>query len=157
MPIRKNSRKKETSAEILNHSSPSSSPIRSERRSFKGFHTSITSTFTDPSSIRIDCCSISCCGIFQHDYNRYLLLNRRPPTWKNRFIQYVLIPFLIFCAAGTAAVFIPNPGVNQAVCTGLLMVALFWVVGGCFQSTQKKSYIEKGDAEKNKIWLHPCA
>lgn len=143
MPIRKNSRKKETSAEILNHSSPSSSPIRSERRSFKGFHTSITSTFTDPSSIRIDCCSISCCGIFQHDYNRYLLLNRRPPTWKNRFIQYVLIPFLIFCAAGTAAVFIPNPGVNQAVCTGLLMVALFWVVGGCFQSTQKRATLRK--------------
>lgn len=139
MPFNQKSRKKEP----LNHSSPKSSSKRIGRRSFKGFHTSITSIFTDPSSIRIDCCSISCCGIFQHDYNRYLLLNKRPPTWKNRFTQYVLIPFFIFCAAGAAAVFIVDSGVNQAVCTGLLIVAIFWVVGGCLQSTQKRATLRK--------------
>eukprot|EP00551_Chaetoceros_affinis_P010536 CAMPEP_0203668176 /NCGR_PEP_ID=MMETSP0090-20130426/4871_1 /ASSEMBLY_ACC=CAM_ASM_001088 /TAXON_ID=426623 /ORGANISM="Chaetoceros affinis, Strain CCMP159" /LENGTH=137 /DNA_ID=CAMNT_0050532543 /DNA_START=138 /DNA_END=547 /DNA_ORIENTATION=+ len=67
---------------------------------YKGFNTSITHIFTDPQSSRIDCCSLACCGLLQSDYNRYILHNRRPPTFRNRFVQYILIPIVFFCIAG---------------------------------------------------------
>jgi len=146
------SRKKEDAAEKLHHSSPNSSQRRSERneRSFKGFHTSITSIFKDQSSTRVDCCSISCCGIFQYDYNRYLLHNARPPTWKNRFIQHVCIPIVIFCLAGAAAVHISDPTINTILCTTLLFISIFWIIGGCLQSTYKRVSLRRAFLKKKR-------
>ncbi len=106
---------------------------------YKGFHTSITSIFANPRLARVDCCAISCCGVFQSDYNRYVLFGKRPPTFKNRFVQHFFIPLFFFCAAGYAAVFIKDRNINQFVSTALLFLSIFWVIGGCMQGTQKRS------------------
>lgn len=106
---------------------------------YKGFNSSITSIFEDSSSARIDCCSISCCGILQYDYNRYVLHHKRPATFKNSFFQHIAVPLVFFASAGYAAVYIPNRAVNQIVCTALLFMSLFWIVGGCLQSTHKRA------------------
>ncbi len=106
---------------------------------YKGLHTSINSTFTDPDSIRVDCCALSCCGILQSDYNRFVLHRKLPSTWKNRFVQHILIPIVFFFSAGYAAVFIPNQEANQIVCTTLLFISICWVIAGCMQSTHKRA------------------
>lgn len=115
----------------------------SVRTTYKGFHTSITAIFSDPSSVRTDCCSVSCCGILQSDYNRYLLHHKRPPTWKNRFTQFILIPLLFFASAGYAAVYVRNPIVNQVLSTALLFLTIFWIIGSCLYSTHKRARLRK--------------
>ena len=110
---------------------------------YKGFHTSINDTFVDPDSIRADCCALSCCGILQSDYNRYILHRKLPSTWKNRFVQHILIPLVIFFCAGYASVFIPNQQVNQVACTTLLFLCIFWIIGGCMQATHKRALTRK--------------
>mmetsp|Transcript_4793 Transcript_4793/g.6716 ORF Transcript_4793/g.6716 Transcript_4793/m.6716 type:complete len:861 (+) Transcript_4793:508-3090(+) len=131
----------------LNHNShASASGLKSESHasaSYKGFSTSITSIFSSPSNARVDCCALSCCGMFQSDYNRYVLLGKRPPTFKNRFLQYIGIPLAMFFVAGAAAVFIPYANVNQFTCTTLLFLCLFWIIGGCLQTTYKNSLTRK--------------
>lgn len=153
MPLFRKAKQGSSSAPIIDRSSIS--PVEETRsslptvnnnnaaRTYKGFHTSITAIFTDPSSVRTDCCSISCCGILQSDYNRYLLHNKRPPTWKNRFTQFLLIPLLFFASAGYAAVYVRNPIANQVISTALLFITIFWIIGGCLYSTHKRALLRK--------------
>jgi hypothetical protein len=39
----------------------------------RGFTTSIHDLYRDPDMERIDCCAMTCCGILQHDRDRYLI------------------------------------------------------------------------------------
>jgi hypothetical protein len=39
----------------------------------RGFSTSIYDLFTSPETERVDCCAMTCCGLMQHDRDRYLL------------------------------------------------------------------------------------
>mmetsp|Transcript_15583 Transcript_15583/g.29395 ORF Transcript_15583/g.29395 Transcript_15583/m.29395 type:complete len:743 (-) Transcript_15583:35-2263(-) len=163
MPLLRKSNQGSPAAPIIDRSTVSTVETRSSLPAgnnddvitYKGFHTSITAIFTDPSSLRTDCCSISCCGILQSDYNRYLLHQKRPPTWKNRFTQFILIPLLFFALAGYAAVYIRNPVVNQVVSTSLLFITIFWIFGSFLYSTHKRAMLRKDILRAVKYGLNP--
>jgi len=106
---------------------------------YKGFNTSITHMFTNHNTARSDCCSLACCGMLQSDYNRYILYNRRPPTFRNRFIQYILIPLILFCLAGYSAVMIEDVNLNQVAVWFCLTLTVGWILGGCLRSNQVRS------------------
>jgi RsiW-degrading membrane proteinase PrsW (M82 family) len=46
---------------------------------------------------------------------------------------------VFFFSAGYAAVFIPQPKVNQIACTSLLFMSVCWIIGGCMQATHKRA------------------
>lgn len=114
---------------------------------YKGFNTSITHIFTDPSSSRVDCCSLFCCGILQSDYNRYIIHNRRPPTFTYRFVMYILVPVALFCIAGYAAVMVGDPMWRELIVWTLLGFMIAWILGGCFRTTYKH-----GVARRDLLW-----
>lgn len=103
-----------------------------------GFRTSFSSIFQSPTFYRVDCCSLTCFGILQSDYNRYLLRKQIPPTFMNRIVQYLLIPLVLFCLAGYAAVMIVDPLHNEMISSCLLFMSIFWVIGSCLSSTHKR-------------------
>ena len=106
---------------------------------YKGLSTSITHIFTSPANTRVDCCALSCCGILQSDYNRYIILGKKAPTFKYRCLQHVLIPTMIFCIAGYCSVRIGNAFVAEVVCTALLFFCFAWIFLSCWRSTMKRS------------------
>lgn len=116
--------------------------------SHKGFRTSFASIFQNPTFHRVDCCSLTCFGILQSDYNRYLLRKQIPPTFMNRIVQYLLIPLVLFCLAGYAAVTIVDPGYNEMISTCLLLMSVFWVIGSCLSSTHRRVQIRREILEK---------
>ena len=126
-----------------NHIPESNEMNPSPPKAHNGFHTSIDSAFTSVESTRVDCCALSCCGIFQSDYNRFLLHKRRPPTFLNRLCQHGVIPLVFFWAAGYAAVFIENKQTRTFVCTALLSITVFWIVGSCLQSTYRRNKMRR--------------
>jgi len=115
---------------------------------YKGLSTSITHMFADPATARIDCCAIACGGILQSDYNRYILLGKRPPTFKHRLLQHLLVPLSFFTTAGYCAVTIQDHNINQLFCTFFIFLCLGWVVGGCFRSGYKRCYFRRALLKK---------
>lgn len=109
------------SSSSANNTSNNSAP------KYKGFNTSITHIFHSPPSSQIDCCSLACCGILQSDYNKYILHNRRPPTFRNRCFMYILIPIFIFCTAGYAAVMIKDNALREVLVWTMLGLIVAWV------------------------------
>ena len=124
------------------NNSTKNSNVRNETR-YKGFSTSITHIFQNPENARVDCCSLVCCGLLQSDYNRYILHNRRPPTFTNRFIMYILIPIGFFSMAGYAAVEVHNRPLKEVLVYMWLSVLVGWVLGGCFRTTYKHSLVRR--------------
>lgn len=106
---------------------------------YKGLSSSITHIFTSSANARIDCCALSCCGILQSDYNRYIILGKKAPTFKYRCLHHVLVPLIIFCTAGFCSVRIRNIFVAEVVCTALLFFCFAWIILGCWRSTMKRS------------------
>ncbi len=110
---------------------------------YKGFNTSITHILHKPESSRSDCCSIACCGLLQSDYNRYILHNRRPPTFRNRLIQYILIPLAFFCFAGYVSVSNIDANVKELFTWMFATMTVAWIFGGCLRSTYKHGIVRR--------------
>jgi len=115
---------------------------------YKGLSTSITHMFADPATARIDCCAITCCGILQSDYNRYILLGKRPPTFKHRVLQHLLVPISFFTVAGFCAVTIQDRNINQLFSTFFIFLCLALIVGGCFRSGYKRCFFRRALLKK---------
>jgi len=49
----------------------------------------------------------------------------------------------MFFSAGAAAVFISNPVINTVACTLLLFLSIFWIMGGCLQSTHQRATLRR--------------
>jgi len=115
---------------------------------YKGLSTSITHMFADPATQRSDCCSIACGGILQSDYNRYILLGKRPPSFKQRLLQHVLVPLSFFSTAGFCAITIQDRNLNQLLCTAFVFLCVGWTIGGCMRSGYKRCFFRRALLKK---------
>jgi hypothetical protein len=110
---------------------------------YKGFNTSITHFCFHDESSRVDCCSLVCCGLLQSDYNQYILHNKRPPTFTNRFIMHILVPIVFFCLAGYAAVMVQDENLKQIIVWMMLTIMIGWIFGGVFKSNYKQGIVRR--------------
>jgi hypothetical protein len=110
---------------------------------YKGLNTSVSHIFRNPDKSRVDCCSIACCGILQSDYNRYILTGIKPPSFKTRLSNHILLPISIFIVAGYCAVTIRDVNLNQLVSTALVVFIIGYITYGCMRSSYKRSLVRK--------------
>lgn len=62
--------------------------IHSSQEDYRGFHTSIYDVYSSPDNERVDCCAMTCCGILQHDRDRYLIQGKKCIYSTQRAVQY---------------------------------------------------------------------
>jgi hypothetical protein len=110
---------------------------------YRGFSTSINDMFVEQQHERIDCCAITCCGILQHDRDRFLLTGIKPPSLLKRFFVHFIIPFTIFFAAGIGALRIQDVVTNEIVSTSLLLFFLLYILLQCAKGRSKRIDIRK--------------
>lgn len=110
---------------------------------FRGFSTSISDLFADAQHERVDCCAITCCGILQHDRDRFLVTGVPPPRLSKRLVLHLVIPCILFVAAGLAAMRIPNQLVNQVASTGLVLLLVFYFCLQCGKGRAKRMEVRK--------------
>jgi len=87
---------------------------------YKGFSTSMSTLFHDSR----DCCSIVYCGIFQWDYNYYLLKQKRPRTVGHILCIFIYIPACILFTAVACHIFLDDDKDKQALATYILLNVL---------------------------------
>ena len=95
------------------------------------------------SNIRTDICSLSCFGIFQSDYTRYLFTRVRPPTLYKRSCLHVVTPLALFVLAGWCSGHIRNSYVNSMVCTGLVYCVILWMITACYRGRKKRVMVRE--------------
>ena len=110
---------------------------------YRGFSTSINDLFVESQYERSDCCAITCCGILQHDRDRFLLTGIQPPSLLKRFLVHVVIPGSIFLAAGIGAMRIPDVVANEIISTSLLLAFVFYLLLQCSKGRAKRMDIRK--------------
>eukprot|EP00566_Odontella_aurita_P002704 CAMPEP_0113532418 /NCGR_PEP_ID=MMETSP0015_2-20120614/4049_1 /TAXON_ID=2838 /ORGANISM="Odontella" /LENGTH=901 /DNA_ID=CAMNT_0000431379 /DNA_START=39 /DNA_END=2744 /DNA_ORIENTATION=- /assembly_acc=CAM_ASM_000160 len=118
-------------------------PVYRPGRPYKGFSTSISSSFISPSTVRSDCCSMACFGVLQADRTRYLLTGTPPPSPLRRVLIHVLIPLGLFLVAGWCAVHIRDAVINQFLCTFLILVMFGYILTGCMRGTVKRIQVRE--------------
>ena len=111
------------------------------KRPYKGFSTSIASSFVDPKQARVDCCALTCCGVLLSDQARYLIMGIQPPTLWKRMVVHVFFPLSIFLLAGYAALTIPDSYTNNLMTALVLALLLIYTVGACLRGRQKRAGI----------------
>jgi hypothetical protein len=114
---------------------------------YRGFSTSINDLFIDENQERVDCCSVTCCGILQHDRDRFLLTGIPPPSPCKRIIMHVAMPVTIFLAAGIGAMRIQDVLLNQIWSTGLILLLVLYF---CVQVS--KGRIKRIDIRKDLLY-----
>jgi hypothetical protein len=114
---------------------------------YRGFSTSINDLFIDENHERVDCCSVACCGILQHDRDRFLLTGIPPPSPCKRIIMHVAMPVTIFLAAGIGAMRIQDVLLNQIWSTGLILLLILYF---CVQVS--KGRIKRIDIRKDLLY-----
>ena len=72
-----------------------------------------------------------------------MLHNRRPPTFRNRFVQYVMIPLAFFCLAGYTSVNVNDRKMKELLTWMFLSMMIGWILGGCFRSTYKRGLVRR--------------
>jgi RsiW-degrading membrane proteinase PrsW (M82 family) len=110
---------------------------------FRGFSTSINDMFTNPENERVDCCALACCGILQHDRDRYLITGTEPPSCFRRFWLHIMLPCWIFGIAMFCAVNIPDPWLNEVLSTGFVFSLIGYFILQCLKGTWKKRELRK--------------
>jgi len=115
---------------------------------YKGFSSSISHIFADPATARSDCCAIACCGVLQSDYNRYILHGKRPPSFKQRCLQHILVPLSVFMSAGYIAVTVNDKTLNQVLACVLMFFCISWTFFGCVRSSYKKCMFRRALLKK---------
>jgi len=94
----------------------------SDHASHRGFSTSIGAMFSNVEEERVDCCALTCCGMFQSDRDRYLLTGVTPPSPLKRIFVHLMLPLFILFLAGFAASHIPDMVLNESICFCLLFL-----------------------------------
>ena len=110
---------------------------------YRGFGTSINDMFTEIHNERIDCCSITLCGILQNDRDRYLMNQISPPSIFKRFLVHFMIPFCIFCAAGLGAMQISDVVLNEIVSVILIVLFIGYLLLQCSKGRYKRIDVRK--------------
>jgi hypothetical protein len=118
-------------------------PVVSTSIEYRGFATSINDMFVDSQHERSDCCAITCCGILQHDRDRFLLTGIKPPSLLKRFFVHVIIPLTIFFAAGIGAMRIQDVAANEIISTSLFLLFLLYILLQCSKGRAKRVDIRK--------------
>lgn len=99
--------------------------------------------FTDPNHERVDCCAMTCCGIFQSDRDRYLLQGVAPPSPFKRVWVHAVIPILMFLMAGYVALNIPSKLWNSILVLAFLVALVLSIVMQCSKGRHKRMDIRK--------------
>lgn len=121
----------------------SNSSKKKATNEYRGFSTSISDIFAEPDNERIDCCSVTCCGILQTDRDRFLLQGVPPPPPIKRCTVHLMLPITIFLTAGLAAMHVRNPTLNQAASTALILALVGYFVLQCAKGRSKRIEIRK--------------
>ena len=87
---------------------------------------------------RTDLCSLTCFGILQSDYTRYLFTHTRPPSLCKRMCLHLLTPLSLFILAGWCSGNIRNQNVNSVVCTALVYCIFVWIATACCRGRKKR-------------------
>ncbi|CAB9527514.1 tRNA methyltransferase 11 homolog (Saccharomyces cerevisiae) [Seminavis robusta] len=125
----------------LQQSSPRKAP------NYRGFSTSIGDMFLHPHQERVDCCAMTCCGIFQSDRDRYLLQGVMPPSpWKRVWVHFCL-PCFLFLMAGYASLHIPHKMMNEFFVLLFLLLLLVGIMSQC-----QKGRVKRMDIRKDVLW-----
>jgi RsiW-degrading membrane proteinase PrsW (M82 family) len=114
----------------------------------RGFSTSIADMFAEPDNERIDCCSVTCCGILQTDRDRFLLQGVPPPPPIKRCTVHFMLPVTIFLTAGLAAMHVRDPTLNQVASTALVLALVGYFVLQCAKGRSKRI-----DIRKDLLWF----
>ena len=134
--------------QVLNyHSFPAENPTSESNhlpsRNYRGFSSSINDMFVYPEHERVDCCAIACCGVLQADRDRYLLLGIKPPSCFRRLWYHIMLPILIFLAAGFCAIRIKDVYLNSFTSTSLLLTLVAYLIIQCFKGMWKRRHVRK--------------
>jgi len=105
-----------------------------------GFSTSISHLFVSPEHRVVDCCSLFCCGILQHEYNRHFLTAGRfkPKNFSQRFLWYIFIPVFAFGLASYFAVHFQDASFSPVVSTLLVLFSFGWIVYLSLKSSMRR-------------------
>ena len=95
------------------------------------------------SNMRTDICSLSCFGIFQSDYTRYLFTHVRPPTLYKRSCLHIVTPLALFVLAGWCSGHIRNSYANSMVCTALVYCVMLWIITSCYRGRKKRVMVRE--------------
>ena len=128
---------------ITNNAASTATSTSSNIHQYRGFGTSINDMFVDIQNERIDCCSITLCGILQSDRDRYLMNQIVPPSVFKRFLVHFMIPFCIFCAAGLGAMQIQDIVLNELVSVVLIVLFILYLLLQCSKGRYKRIDVRK--------------
>lgn len=110
---------------------------------YRGFSTSIGDMFANPQHERVDCCAMTCCGVFQSDRDRYLLQGVAPPSpWKRLWV-HLLLPLTLFIMAGYIALHVQDVVLNELLCLAFLGLLLGGLFVQCSKGRSKRMDIRK--------------
>jgi hypothetical protein len=123
-------------------------PATTATHNYRGFSTSIGDMFANHHQERVDCCAMTCCGIFQSDRDRYLLRGVTPPSpWKRVWVHFFL-PLAMFLMAGYVALHIPDPALNELLCLMFLLILLGGILTQC-----QKGRVKRMEIRKDVLWF----
>lgn len=98
---------------------------------------------------RVDCCAMTCCGIFQSDRDRFLLQGVSPPSpWKRVWV-HLCLPIALFLMAGYVALHIPDVVLNEFLCWAFLLLLLAGILSQC-----QKGRIKRMEIRKDVLWYN---
>ena len=120
--------------------SPSASP---RTTNYRGFSTSIGDMFVHPKQERVDCCAMTCCGVFQSDRDRYLLQGVTPPSPCKRLWVHFIFPLILFFVAGFAAIHVRDVVLNEMLCLLLVGMLVAGFIAQCHKGRAKRIDIRK--------------
>jgi len=130
---------------------PTTSPTTtgtSSSYNYRGFSTSIGDMFLHPQHERVDCCALTCCGMFQSDRDRFLLQGVRPPSPCKRVWVHALIPLGMFLMAGYIALNVYDRYLNEMLCLVFLFLLVFSILLQC-----QKGRTKRMDIRKDVLWF----
>jgi PrsW family intramembrane metalloprotease len=119
------------------------SPTGTTLTSHRGFATGISDFFVQDSYERVDCCAVTCCGILQHDRDRYLVTGLRPPSMGKRLVMHIFVPITLFFAAGVWALRVTDVFLNELGCISLLLLLVVYFVMQCAKGRAKRIALRK--------------
>lgn len=110
---------------------------------YRGFSTSIHDMFISTEYERVDCCAMTCGGIFQSDRDRFLLQGIEPPSIARRFWLHIALPVSFLALAASGAMRIEEHDVSQVFVSGVIVILLFYFFMQCYKGRSKRIGIRK--------------
>ncbi|GKY99722.1 hypothetical protein MPSEU_000926200 [Mayamaea pseudoterrestris] len=110
---------------------------------YRGFSTSIHDMYRHVDMERVDCCAVTCCGVLQHDRDRYLLQGTTPPSPFKRIVVHLLMPLCIVLLAGLVATHVRDATLRLVSCWVLLGMLLLYAAQQAFKWRMKTMSVRK--------------